>query len=411
MDSSAFSKNLGDLLACDHQMWLFGAGVSFDANIPLMYALTTRVRGILERQALAEPGRADVWADYETISKALPADHHVEHVLTYLTDLMSLIERRHDKKIEIGSGTQRDRRQLEQLYRAIVDGIEETIRWGYVAARDGVDEKIGSQSNRIVTLDSHRRFVRAMFGHQRKGRHERPPVAFFTLNYDTLLEDALGHERVPYADMFTGGGVAFWDLERSTTPVRDPFSKRQYREARVYKLHGSIDWRAVDERLVVRHREGAGYAPMPGSQVLIYPQASKYVATQRDPFASIFTAFRNALSHREQTVLFVCGYSFGDEHVNLEIERALCQKGNALTVVAFCNQRDGHDLTDELPPSLRRWLEGSVLPEGREKQIHIIGRRALYHGSVDPYWTGAGRAWWTFGGVTQLLEDGVPDIT
>lgn len=411
MDPSTFSKNLGDLLSWDHQLWLLGAGVSFDANIPLMYDLTTRVKGILAEQARRTPETAVVWEDYETISQALPGDHHVEHVLTYLTDLMSLTDRRHDRRIEVGPNASRERGQLERLYTAIVAGVEQTIRWGYVPARGGNGENVGSSDNRIVSLKSHRQFVHAMFNHHRKGRHERPPVAFFTLNYDTLLEDALGHERIPYADMFTGGGVAYWDLERSTTPIRDPFSRRQYREARVYKLHGSIDWRAIDERLVVRHREGAGYAPLDGSRVLIYPQASKYVATQRDPFASIFAAFRNALSHREQTVLFVCGYSFGDEHVNLEIERALCQKGNALTVVAFCNQRDNRDPVDEIPPTLRKWLGGGALPDGREQQIHVVGSRALYHGSTKAYWEGGPKDWWTFSGVTKLLEDGVPNLS
>lgn len=409
LDPSSFSKNLGDLMSSDHQLWLLGAGVSIDACIPLMVPLTRRVKGILEEGASSGADAADIWSDYQAISAALPPDHHIEHVLTYLADLMSLTDRRQDKRIELGPNL-RQREHLARLYTAIVGGIETTIRWGYVAPRDGAPEIKGRADKRIVSLDSHRRFVRALFNHSRKGKDRRPPVAFFTLNYDTLLEDALGHERIPYADMFTGGGVAYWDLERSTTPIRDPFSPRKVLDARVFKLHGSIDWRAIDERRVVRHREGAGYPEPAGSHVLIYPQATKYVATQRDPFASLFAAFRSALSHREQVTLFVCGYSFGDEHVNLEIERALCQKGNALTVVAFCDQRDNLDPLDALPPALRSWLDGSSLPEGREKQIHVVGRRALYHGSTTAYWQGAPKDWWTFRGVTKLLEDGVPSL-
>jgi hypothetical protein len=102
----------------------------------------------------------------------------------------------------------------------------------------------------------------------------------------------------------------------------------------VFKLHGSIDWFMSSEDAVVRLREGAGYPPDAPGRLLIYPQATKYEATQRDPFARLFAAFRAALASDRQALLAVCGYSFGDEHVNEEIERALRRRGNQLTLVA-----------------------------------------------------------------------------
>jgi hypothetical protein len=90
----------------------------------------------------------------------------------------------------------------------------------------------------------------------------------------------------------------------------------------VIKLHGSIDWHLGEDDRVWRVRDGDLY-PKKISRVLIYPQSTKYLATQRDPFAAQFDLFRRALGAREENVLATCGYSFGDEHINQEIELAL----------------------------------------------------------------------------------------
>src|SRR3546814_14235924 len=88
------------------------------------------------------------------------------------------------------------------------------------------------------------------------------------------------------------------------------------------KLHGSIDWILGDEGDVWRVRDTDIYPRRNGS-VLIYPQSTKYVATQRDPFAAQFSMLRGLLGSSSELVLAVCGYSFGDEHINEELERAL----------------------------------------------------------------------------------------
>lgn len=81
-------------------------------------------------------------------------------------------------------------------------------------------------------------------------------------------------------------------------------------------------------------RDGDLY-PEKSSRVLIYPQSTKYLATQRDPFAAQFDLFRRTLGSNKENVLAICGYSFGDEHINQEIELALRCPENKTTILAF----------------------------------------------------------------------------
>jgi hypothetical protein len=86
-DMDAFSDGVEELqkiLALGRQQWLMGAGVSFAANIPLMYPLTTRVKACLAQAEAAL--LAEIMSD-------MPATAHVEHALSQLGDLIAIAER------------------------------------------------------------------------------------------------------------------------------------------------------------------------------------------------------------------------------------------------------------------------------------------------------------------------------
>ena len=160
------------------------------------------------------------------------------------------------------------------------------------------------------------------------------------------------------------------------------------------KLHGSIDWYLGDDDRVWRVRDGDLY-PSTSSRVLIYPQATKYLATQRDPFAAQFDLFRRTLSAGAENVLAICGYSFGDEHINKEIELALQQPGNKTTILAF---------SKDLNAVLQRWRELSW-----GKRLYAITEEGLYVGTERPFFLpdkDKKRDWWKFEGVTRILNSG-----
>ncbi len=348
-------RQIDDLLNLPQQAWLLGAGISCGAHIPLMLPLTDRVQAILT---------GDQRADFESIRASLSDTSHVEHVLSQVGDLIALASRTKTLKAPIGA-VERTRAELEALHFHIQKAIRNTMRWGYEPAHGTVSEQIGTLDKPIVTIDAHVDFVRALFHVRRANLDRRPPVALFTTNYDTLLEDALALQRIRASDGFAGGAMAFWSPSHHEQRSTSPFDATDECQARVYKLHGSVDWYLSDEDVVVRRREAAGYPPDDLSRLLIYPQATKYRATQKDPFAGLFAAFRSALNDDRAGLLGVCGYSFGDEHVNDEIAVALRRRSSQLTVLAFVRQPDDPTLPagEGLPEALKEaplpfpWVE------------------------------------------------------
>jgi hypothetical protein len=130
--------------------------------------------------------------------------------------------------------------------------------------------------------------------------------------------------------------------------------------------------------------------------VLIYPQATKYIATQQDPFATQFDLFRKSLSSPNTNLLAVCGYSFGDEHINNEIEVALSKQDNKTILVAFLECRE------TIPDCLERWRKSSF-----GKSIFIISLHGIYVGTEGPFpRTEEEDYWWTFKGMTTILKNG-----
>ena len=179
--------------------------------------------------------------------------------------------------------------------------------------------------------------------------------------------------------------------------------------AKIYKLHGSIDWFEDKFDVVVRLRENCLYPPTSTGNLLIYPASTKYSIARREPFLSAFSALRDALSITNQGLIAVCGYSFGDDHITDEIERALMNRGNELTLLAFAHQRDMANSTS-LKTYRPVWLACSAGPDQEwSKRVFVCGSRGFYHGTLAnqcPVEAGQAHAWWSFRGVTQLLRDG-----
>lgn len=402
------ANHIDGLLNLPRQIWLLGAGVSKDAGIPLMYPLTDRVEALLgsTNKELGEIDTLRSHSIYEEIRKVLPEEAHVEHVLSYLGDLISLGERKSEKTVSIKE-MRVSTVDLREAHHHIQLAIRHTVEYGYYPKSDGVNERIGTADLPVVTPKYHQKFVRALFRHRRAGLEQNPSVRFFTTNYDTLLEDALAFSQVPFVDGFAGGGSAFWDPKNNELRLTQA-TRHGLHSAFVYKLHGSIDWIIDDDDIVMRVRSSTTRtANSRTTRLLIYPQATKYQVTQRDPFATLFSEFRRELDTSTPSVCVICGYSFGDEHINEEIERAMRQRSNTLTLLALCSQRAEEGVEDEsdgLPTCITKWLRPTS--PWRERII-VAGKRGFYRGSlVNQLEKSAPMKWWTFDGITNLLSDG-----
>ena len=383
IDNELFSQ-IEKHLECSEQSWLLGAGISFDAKLPLMYPLTNKVKKYVKssHNNLYEEIIAPLFEE-------LPESCHIEHILSHLGDYAALAERNKEKKTVI-NGREVELEVLEEAHNTILESISNVIRCGYVEGRDGMEDEEGTLSAPIVDIESHLEFIDALFNHASAGVHERrKTVNIFTTNYDTLLEDALALNKVPYWDGFAGGAVA-----HRTQRYGEPAPTNGQR-ANLIKMHGSIDWFLCDKGYVWRVRDNDRY-PKANRRVLIYPQATKYIATQQDPFSSQFDLFRKSLNSRQSNTLAVCGYSFGDDHINNEIEFALSKEENKTVLLAFLECRD------DIPACLEKWRSSSF-----GSRVIIASLRGLYVGGQGPFKRkDDDDYWWTFKGVTSVLKNG-----
>ena len=177
----------------------------------------------------------------------------------------------------------------------------------------------------------------------------------FTLNYDTLFEQALELLGVQYFDGFTGRASARFDPSVYGLDIYYPGEVAEGRVRRFdkflhfYKLHGSIHWFEQGSEMRARHpdlapfqsyadlspeekagslKTLAGSAPSVG----ILPTANKFAQTLTMPYAHLFRSFQVRLGI-PQTFLLVLGYGFGDDHVSRIIENALMNPSLVMLVV------------------------------------------------------------------------------
>jgi len=151
------------------------------------------------------------------------------------------------------------------------------------------------------------------------GIHRENPVEIFTPNYDLLIESSLESINIPYFDGFIGSKDAFFDLH-SMEHERLPS-----RWARLWKLHGSINWWSDKNGRVFRgHSKDAN-----NDKQMIYPSHLKYSQSRRMPYLAMQDRLSSFLSEG-QAVLVICGYSFVDQHLNETIVQKLSVNPRAI---------------------------------------------------------------------------------
>lgn len=164
-------------------------------------------------------------------------------------------------------------------------------------------------------------------------------VNIFTLNYDTLVEKAADAMGVTLLDGFVGTQCRVFRPESYEQDLYFPAEAtgshlhRVDRVLRLYKLHGSITWVSCettsDNPFGV---QSTTFDPQEMDPLLIYPTPAKYGETLGLPYSELFRRFASTLAS-PQSVLFVIGFGFGDEHVNAIIRQALAVPSFTLVIV------------------------------------------------------------------------------
>lgn len=211
-------------------------------------------------------------------------------------------------------------------------------------------------------------------------------VNVFTLNYDTLVEQAADAEGAVLLDGFVGTMRRVFRPESYDHDLYFPAETTEGRVHRLdrvihlYKLHGSVSWRSSTPSWSNPYGLQATEDTLEGGEsAVIYPTPAKYGATLGMPYAELFRRFANTIV-RPQSTLIAVGYGFGDEHVNSIIRQALGVPSFSLVIV---DPEPTSDFVQTLrdQSDLRVWFVGGralgtiegfvsrVLPDLRDEEI------------------------------------------
>lgn len=183
----------------------------------------------------------------------------------------------------------------------------------------------------VSSSDTHKSFLRKIT--KRKMKDSR--VKVFTLNYDTLWEQAANSDGFTVIDGFgytnprTFNGRMFdYDIvirEGSRIKEEDSFIPKLFH---LYKLHGSLDWYKNNEGDIV-HKELDLFDNNKDiidivieNRLAAFPSDNKYEQSYEQPYFEMMSRFQRAL-RIENTLLITIGFSFLDKNISSVIEESL----------------------------------------------------------------------------------------
>jgi SIR2-like domain len=283
--------------------FLFGAGTSCAVRVPFEEGGERKERSLIPNVAeltsicdkeIAKLDRDSASPRFAPAMAMLEKEVKPVSRATNIEDILSAVRR----KIEaMGQADTLCGLSLQDL-----ETVDMTIRRTIAA-------QVNPDSSNFPERLPHEDFVRWI------ARVPRPqPVEVFTTNYDILIETALEAERVPSFDGFVGSNIPFFLHESLTRPEATPGPAW----VRLWKVHGSINWQI---KIVNGRKRVVRTAPQSGGE-MIMPSHHKYDESRKQPYMALLDRLRRVME-RDDTILFVCGYSFSDDHINAILFDAL----------------------------------------------------------------------------------------
>ena len=286
-DPLEYVRNLQQLLVSDKKRigFLFGAGTSLVKNVdtnepyvPAIQKMTTDIVGGIVEEAAWKKAIEEIKSEIESENKTFT----IETILSKL-EL---------KKQVVGNGKIND---LDK------NGFDELIK----EIKKQIHAKVYVQDKIDCT-----KLIHATFAEWIQKADRKTAVEVFTTNYDYLFEIAFEYNNLSYYDGFTGSYKPFFDGQSVDDICFMP------KQTKLWKIHGSLGWH-YDEKIkkVIRTNPDE-------TDILIYPSTLKYDQSRKQPYTALGDRLTNFIK-QDDTVLIVCGYSFGDEHINERINTAL----------------------------------------------------------------------------------------
>lgn len=342
---------IGTLLKTENVSFLLGAGASVICGGLLIGSVPIPIERLLHKLGIQETAEPAVLRWLETFYMAVHSAGGGEHVPTSQGEIL---ERRAvlaaDGGQALGANFERVLATLLRWRSALPDSggrlqiegplsvdarsadLDEAIKHATATLARYCELPIEGKKDGLI---AHKTLLRKLLTRPLNLKR----INIFTLNYDTLIEQAADAEGVVLLDGFVGTQRRVFRPESYEQDLYFPAETTEGRVHRfdrvlhLYKLHGSITWTANEPTLDDPY--GVQAAPLRSNgarPLLIYPAPTKYGETLGIPYSELFRRFAGVLT-RPQSVLFVIGYGFGDEHVNVIIRQALAVPSFTLVIV------------------------------------------------------------------------------
>ncbi len=260
------------------------------------------------------------------------------------------IEQQMDEAEEQGKADEATKLKKEFLSKVMLPCLE--IK-SYFYSKDKGDKK----KNKITeTYENYRSFLIEITRYllSRKSTLLDKQVNLFTTNIDIFLEKVLEDAGANYNDGFIGHMNPSFRTSHFQTIIK---KKSEYLERQsevptfnLYKLHGSLTWKLEDDKETISYADLSALSGMDkltdkefndsySSLQIVNPNRKKFAASVLEStYYELFRLYATELE-KENALLVVAGFSFGDAHI-LQVTRRAMDSNPTLTVCILCHTKE-----------------------------------------------------------------------
>lgn len=296
-DPREYIRGIHQILISDKKRigFLFGAGTSLATGISTIRvpAINEMTKVIVEKITAQSPRCTAALKEIRSELESSNVPFNVETLLSYIVTKRTVIGAGNLNGLDFKAFT-----EFEKLVKSQI------VRLASVHLNSGIAESRGELPHAKLA-----KWVQ-------KARR-RFPAEIFTTNYDYLFEIALEGSGIPYFDGFSGSFEPFFCPEAVEDVEAYPHL------VKLWKMHGSLGWTYREtDKAVIRHQSA------PEDSILIYPSHLKYNTSKKQPYVALIDRLC-AFLQQDDAVLFTCGYSFGDDHINERLVTSLRRGANS----------------------------------------------------------------------------------
>jgi len=381
-DEIELEAHLASLLRLENIGLLLGAGASVTAGGLTMIALWSQFVSQYPDEATWMVENGFIGAEAATHPK--PITPNIEHLIDSLeialSDWTRQINKFEENLVDYSPGENELAQDLADLkkakaalFRTVVSAALLREEWWLSSSGVETDE---------AALVSQRTILQKLVSARQPGQSS-PWV--FTTNYDLAIEWAAESIDLQVSNGFLGIHTRRFSPQSFDLGFRNTQARGEARFGvyNIYlaKLHGSLTWKQEKGQVfevaapLAHQRITAFMNERDGSDLglMVMPRAAKYMDTIGYVLGELFRRFAEFMS-KPQSCLILCGYGFGDEHINRLIRSALLNP--TLQLVIYSSGFNGDPTDTNLPPALRKLLSL------KNPRITVVGGGAA-HAYID----------------------------